>query len=85
MKNPSWYPAFTFSPSAAHYNAKNDIQTDRNDSDMTSNETGTPGLAVERGAAVAVWRQIEQILSAKITAKRSHSFANQSCATGDVG
>jgi hypothetical protein len=28
---------------------------------MTSNETGSPGLAVERGAGVTVWRQIEQI------------------------
>ena len=40
---------------------------------MTSSETGTPGLAVERGAGVAVWRQIEQILSAEITA---NSFGN---------
>jgi GntR family phosphonate transport system transcriptional regulator len=62
-------PAFTFPSSAAHYNANDDIQTDRNDTTMTSNETGTPGLAVERGAGVAVWRQIEQILSAEITAK----------------
>ncbi len=35
---------------------------------MTSNENAVPGQAVERGAGVAVWRQIEQILSAEIAA-----------------
>src|SRR5690348_16944736 len=45
-----------------------DIRTDRNDSAMTSNENAAPH-AVERGAGVAVWRQIEQILAAEIAAK----------------
>jgi len=36
---------------------------------MTSNETAAPLHAVERGAGVAVWRQIEQILAAEIAAK----------------
>src|ERR1700740_1946432 len=35
---------------------------------MTSNDNATPGAAVERGAGVAVWRQIEQILAAEIAA-----------------
>ncbi len=46
-----------------------DIQTDGNDTYMTSNENAAPGHAVERGAGVAVWRQIEQILSAEIASK----------------
>ncbi|CDY77372.1 Transcriptional regulator PhnF [Caballeronia glathei] len=41
---------------------------------MTSNENAAPGLAVERGAGVAVWRQIEQILSAEIAA---HGFGDE--------
>jgi GntR family transcriptional regulator, phosphonate transport system regulatory protein len=53
----------------AHYNAPDDIQTDRNDSAMTLNENAAPGQTVERGAGVAVWRQIEQILSSEITAR----------------
>lgn len=48
---------------------ENDIQTEGNDSEMTSNQNAAPGHAVERGAGVAVWRQIEQILSAEIAAK----------------
>jgi GntR family transcriptional regulator, phosphonate transport system regulatory protein len=35
---------------------------------MTSNDNGTPDAVVERGAGVAVWRQIEQILAAEIAA-----------------
>ena len=35
---------------------------------MTSNDTATPGKQLERGAGVAVWRQIEQILTAEIAA-----------------
>jgi GntR family transcriptional regulator, phosphonate transport system regulatory protein len=35
---------------------------------MTSNDTATPGTQLERGAGVAVWRQIEQILAAEIAA-----------------
>lgn len=38
---------------------------------MTSTENVAPGVSVERGAGVAVWRQIEQILSAEIAA---HGF-----------
>jgi GntR family phosphonate transport system transcriptional regulator len=41
---------------------------------MTSNENAAPGTAVERGAGVAVWRQIEQILSAEIAA---HGFGDE--------
>jgi GntR family phosphonate transport system transcriptional regulator len=41
---------------------------------MTSNENAAPGTAVERGAGVAVWRQIEQILSAEIAA---HGFGEE--------
>lgn len=35
---------------------------------MTSNDTAMPGTQLERGAGVAVWRQIEQILAAEIAA-----------------
>src|ERR1700735_276395 len=35
---------------------------------MTSKDTATPGTLLERGAGVAVWRQIEQILAAEIAA-----------------
>lgn len=35
---------------------------------MTSNDNATPGTMLERGAGVAVWRQIEQILAAEIAA-----------------
>ncbi|WP_144113363.1 phosphonate metabolism transcriptional regulator PhnF [Paraburkholderia sp. BCC1886] len=35
---------------------------------MTSNDNATPGTTLERGAGVAVWRQIEQILAAEIAA-----------------
>ncbi|MFL9913669.1 phosphonate metabolism transcriptional regulator PhnF [Paraburkholderia sp. RL17-337-BIB-A] len=35
---------------------------------MTSNDTAAPGAQLERGAGVAVWRQIEQILAAEIVA-----------------
>ncbi|MDI7047707.1 GntR family transcriptional regulator, partial [Escherichia coli] len=35
---------------------------------MTSNDNATPGTLLERGAGVAVWRQIEQILAAEIAA-----------------
>src|SRR6201996_7592672 len=35
---------------------------------MTSNDSVTPGTQLERGAGVAVWRQIEQILAAEIAA-----------------
>lgn len=44
-----------------------DIQSESNDTDMTLNENAAD-IAVERGAGVAVWRQIEQILSAEIAA-----------------
>jgi GntR family phosphonate transport system transcriptional regulator len=66
--------AFIFPSRAAHYNAQTDIQADGNDSDMTSNENAAPAGAVERGAGVAVWRQIEQILSAEIAA---HGFGDE--------
>ncbi len=61
---PSRVPLFN---SREHY-----FQTHRNDTDMTSNasnDSAAQGHAVERGAGVAVWRQIEQILSAEIAAK----------------
>src|ERR1700756_4005616 len=35
---------------------------------MTSNDNATPGTLLERGAGVAVWRQIEQILAKEIAA-----------------
>jgi GntR family phosphonate transport system transcriptional regulator len=35
---------------------------------MTSNDDATAGTVLERGAGVAVWRQIEQILAAEIAA-----------------
>src|SRR6202007_3435169 len=35
---------------------------------MTSNDGAAPGTMLERGAGVAVWRQIEQILAAEIAA-----------------
>ncbi|NML98944.1 phosphonate metabolism transcriptional regulator PhnF [Paraburkholderia sp. RP-4-7] len=35
---------------------------------MTSNDNATSGTLLERGAGVAVWRQIEQILAAEIAA-----------------
>ncbi|HEY2023531.1 phosphonate metabolism transcriptional regulator PhnF [Paraburkholderia sp.] len=35
---------------------------------MTSNDSATPATTLERGAGVAVWRQIEQILAAEIAA-----------------
>ncbi|WNC94940.1 phosphonate metabolism transcriptional regulator PhnF [Paraburkholderia sp. FT54] len=35
---------------------------------MTSNDTAAAGAQLERGAGVAVWRQIEQILAAEIAA-----------------
>jgi GntR family transcriptional regulator, phosphonate transport system regulatory protein len=41
---------------------------------MTSSERVIPGEAVERGAGVAVWRQIEQILSAEIA---EHGFGKE--------
>jgi GntR family phosphonate transport system transcriptional regulator len=41
---------------------------------MTSNENAAPGVPVERGGGVAVWRQIEQILTAEIAA---HSFGEE--------
>jgi GntR family transcriptional regulator, phosphonate transport system regulatory protein len=41
---------------------------------MTSNENAAPGVPVERGGGVAVWRQIEQILAAEIAA---HSFGKE--------
>ena len=43
------------------------IQSDSDDTTMTLNENSVE-TAVERGAGVAVWRQIEQILSAEIAA-----------------
>jgi GntR family transcriptional regulator, phosphonate transport system regulatory protein len=41
---------------------------------MTSSESMIPGEAVERGAGVAVWRQIEQILSVEIA---RHGFGKE--------
>src|SRR5258708_20451574 len=45
-----------------------DIGTEGNDSTMTSNDSAPPGTQLERGAGVAVWRQIEQTLAAEIAA-----------------
>ena len=59
---------FIFPSRHAHYNAQNAIETERNDSTMTSNDDA-PSSLLERGAGVAVWRQIEQILAAEIAAK----------------
>jgi GntR family transcriptional regulator, phosphonate transport system regulatory protein len=62
---------FTFPSRPQHYNAQNEIETQGNDNAMTSNasnDSGAPGTVVERGAGVAVWRQIEQILAAEIAA-----------------
>ncbi len=47
---------------------KNHIESQRNDSTMTSNDDSPHGMQLERGAGVAVWRQIEQILAAEIAA-----------------
>jgi GntR family transcriptional regulator, phosphonate transport system regulatory protein len=52
---------------------RDDIQTEAGDTNMTLNENAAD-MTVERGAGVAVWRQIEQILSAEIAA---HSFGDE--------
>lgn len=44
------------------------IEPERNDNTMTSNDEALRGSQLERGSGVAVWRQIEQILAAEITA-----------------
>src|ERR1700722_745920 len=59
--------SFPISITSRALQCQNDIQSESNDTDMTLNENAAD-IAVERGAGVAVWRKIEQILSAEIPA-----------------
>jgi GntR family phosphonate transport system transcriptional regulator len=70
---------FTFTSSQRHYNVCSDIEADWNDNTMKFSDDGSSrspegapdlsGSTVERGAGVAIWRQIELTLAAEITAR----------------
>jgi GntR family transcriptional regulator, phosphonate transport system regulatory protein len=64
---------FTISSSVRIYNSPGVING-QDDNDMTSGERMISTEAVERGAGVAVWLQIEQILSAEIA---EHGFGEE--------
>jgi GntR family transcriptional regulator, phosphonate transport system regulatory protein len=69
---------FTSASRLRHYNVYGMIEADRNDNTMKSSDSGNAGMGgsmtelegrVERGAGVAVWRQIEQTLATEISAR----------------